>query len=147
MNANMNGNISTLMETGTRDNIQEDARSVGLLRMLSTKAIGNGKEHGTKRSVMAVTESSGPLYIPDDKIKDVTVWPWREYVEIRVHGEDEWYKRVLEGYVQEKIWDIGDRDPLLAHVLEIMYIELRAMKERLLELEEKLEECESRGFE
>lgn len=89
-----------------------------------------------------MTESSGPLYIPDDKIKDVTVWPWREYVEIRVHGEDEWYKRDLEGYVQEKIWDIGDRDPLLAHVLEIMYIELRAMKERLLELEEKLEERE-----
>ena len=93
-----------------------------------------------------MVESKPVLYVPKEEQSDVYVWPWREKVEfIDRENEETWY-RDLEGYVQEKIWEIGDKDPLLAHVLEMMYIELRAMKGRLIELEEALEkEREGRG--
>jgi len=92
-----------------------------------------------------MVESKPVLYAPKDEQRNVYVWPWREKVEFIDWEDGEAWYRDLEGYVQEKIWEIGDKDPLLAHVLEMMYIELRAMKDRLIELEEKLEERAGRG--
>ena len=87
-----------------------------------------------------MTESSGPLYVPEGETRDVWIWPWRERVEFIDKETGETWYRDLDGYIREKIWDIGDKDPLLAHILEAMYIELRAVKEKVKELEEELEE-------
>ncbi|WP_456453781.1 hypothetical protein [Thermococcus sp.] len=94
---------------------------------------------------MGVANSKPVLYVPKGEDRDVWIQPRWERVEFIDKETGEIWYRDLEGYVQEKIWDIGDKDPLLAHVLEAMYIELRAMKEKLLKLEEKLEECDGRG--
>jgi len=96
--------------------------------------------------VMSVSGWRAVLYIPKEvQADDVYVNPWKDEVEFHDRETEKTWYRDLEGYVQKKIWEIGDKDPLFAHVLEMMYIELRAMKDRLIELEERLEERDGRG--
>jgi len=95
---------------------------------------------------MIVTDWKAVLYVPKEvQADDVYIHPWRDEAEFRDRETEKTWYRDLEGYVQEKIWEIGDKDPLLAHVLEMMYIELRAMKDRLIELEEALEKERGRN--